>query len=184
MTTANQAQDTAVRPALQDVLRGMRRGIFARRQDPGFMAALRRGSPDQVALSAPFHRILAGLEGFDPSPEWFRSLAVIAMGMALTVDGSPAGGRDGAVLAKAGLTESRFARLLASHGEGLQDQLLLLARMLRARELAPAWQDLGALALADALDFEWIDEARIRLATAYYRAADAGGTTTSTNANQ
>ncbi len=182
--TTDQAQGVAVRPALQDVLRGMRQGILARRQDAGFMAALRRGSPEDVAHNAPFHRVLAGLEGFDPAPDWVRPLAVIAMGMALTVDGSPTGGRDGAVLAKAGLTESRFARLLASRGEGLQDQLLLLARLLRARELAPTWQDLGVLALADAVGAEWSDDARLRLATAYYRVADAGDAKTSTNVNQ
>lgn len=147
------------------------------------MAALRRGSPDDVSHNAPFHRILAGLEGFDPPPDFLRPLAVIAMGMALTIEGSPAGGRDGAVLATAGLSEGRFARLLASRGEGLQDQLLLLARLLRAREIAPTWKDLGALALADASGAAWSDDARLRLATAYYRVADAGGAKSSPTAN-
>jgi hypothetical protein len=89
--------------------------------------------------------------------------------MALTGVSGISAGSDGSLLATSGLSESRFARLLASHGDGFFDQLLLVARFLHSKESKPSWTELGELALTDTVHEDRADMLRLRLARDYYR---------------
>ena len=89
--------------------------------------------------------------------------------MALTGVPATKGENDGAILAHAELSESRFSRLLASHGDGFRDQLLLVARYLHSKDASPGWSELGELTLTDELNEERADTLRLRLARDYYR---------------
>jgi CRISPR type I-E-associated protein CasB/Cse2 len=136
----------------------------------GALASLRRGSAHDVARQAAFHRLLAAVPDHEiPTHDLIR-WAAVAQCMALTGIPSTKSESDGTAMAHADLSESRFARLLASHGDGFRDQLLLVARYLHSKDTSLNWYELGELTLTDGINEERADTLRLRLARDYYRA--------------
>jgi CRISPR-associated protein Cse2 (CRISPR_cse2) len=126
----------AIRLPREQLLGEMSRRIHSPKMSSGALASLRRGSRHDVARQAAFYSVLAEVPEDYLQDEALARWASIAQCMAL------AGGithssktSDGTVLSSSGLSESRFARLLASHGNGLFDQLVLIARFLRSKDL-------------------------------------------------
>jgi hypothetical protein len=121
-----------------------------------------------VARCASFHRVLANAEIEEVSIDRLLHWASLVQCMAIGGDpGAPL--PDGAMLARAGLSESRFSRLLAAGGSTVHDQCLLAARFLHARGHPCRWDDLGALLILDAGSSGQAERARLRLAREYYR---------------
>lgn len=171
-------QVSATDPSRPTSRRDLLREIARRLRDPtistGALASLRRGTPQDVARQAAFHRLLAEIPDQHTQADDLIRWASVVQCMSLTrVAGAPFES-DGTLLARAGLSESRFARLLASRGDGLRDQMLLVARYLRSKDTSPVWADLGELALTDGLNEERADALRLRLARDYYRALTSG----------
>lgn len=131
-------------------------------------ASLRRGTPADVVRSASFHRVLASTEMQEVSVDRLLGWAALVQCMAIGGDHS-APLSDGAMLARAGLSESRFSRLLAAGGSTVHDQCLLAARFLHARGHPCRWDDLGALLILDEGSSSHAERARLRLARDYYR---------------
>ncbi|MEP6621972.1 MAG: type I-E CRISPR-associated protein Cse2/CasB [bacterium] len=156
------------------LLGAMGRRIRDPRMSTGALASLRRGSRHDVVRQAAFHAALVDVPDHRLPAEDLVRWAAVAQCMAITgVPGSTTA-HDGGALARAGLSESRFARLLASHGDGFFDQLLLIARFLHSKEASLAWRDLGELALTDDRLDERADALRLSLARDYYRALASG----------
>jgi CRISPR type I-E-associated protein CasB/Cse2 len=135
----------------------------------GALASLRRGDRMVVARQAAFFAVLADVPEHHLAPASIPRWAAVVQCMAIT--GVPADTkiRDGSALARSGLTESRFARLLASRSDGFFDQLLLLARYLNSKEVSIGWRELGELALTVERKEERADEIRLSLARDFYR---------------
>ena len=162
---------TPVNPSRRDRLRDMARQIRDPRLSTGARASLRRGAPHDVARQAAFFRILSEQSLQYDQVDELIAWATVAQCMAITGIPLAAGAEsDGTVLARAGLTESRFARLLASHGEGMRDQMLLIARYLHSKDASVAWNEMGELILTDDRSDERANDIRLRLARDYYRA--------------
>lgn len=161
----------------RDVLRDMARRIRNPAFGTGALASLRRGSAHDVARQAAFHRLLAEVPDYDIQTHDLIRWAAVAQCMALTGVPATKGESDGTVLAHAELSESRFARLLASHGDGFRDQLLLVARYLHSKDASLGWSELGELTLTDETIEERADTLRLQLARDYYRALTTGGAT-------
>lgn len=135
----------------------------------GESATLRRRTPGELLGDPVFHRALSriGIDlqstGFEAAGDW----ALIAHVIALTArhgHSLPAG----EAMAHAGLSEARFAKLMAARDSSLRDQVAILARHLAAKQSAINWQDVAQLLRAERTG-EGVDEARYRLARAYYR---------------
>lgn len=139
------------------------------RMSTGALASLRRGSRHDVARQAAFYAALADIPDDYLPPDTLVRWAAVAQCMALTGVPTTSDGSDGSLLASSGLSESRFSRLLASHGDGFFDQLLLVARFLHSKDARPSWSDLGELALTDEVNEARADAVRLRLARDYYR---------------
>ena len=142
----------------------------------GPLASLRRHSPSDVVNEPAFHRLIAGLEdkmlAGDGTPlRWATVIQAIAIGT------KPGEGvsqeRAGKALAEAGYSESRFARLLAAHGQTFRDQIVLLARYMNGKQARFSWGDLGELILVEGVNAAWADERaeklRFQIARDYYR---------------
>jgi CRISPR type I-E-associated protein CasB/Cse2 len=135
---------------------------------------LRRGDRNDVARQAAFFTVLVDVPEQRLAPSSLKRWAAVVQCMAITGVLTGTDTRDGSALAHSGLAESRFARLLASHGEGLFDQLLLLARYLHSKDVSLAWRELGELALMDERNDERADEVRLSLARDFYRTLASG----------
>lgn len=141
--------------------------------DTGEQAALARLDPDaprphQVGALARA-LVLAGIEPDEWRPETWLRWALIAHGMALA--GHDAGGRLGAQLARAEVSESRVTRLLTARGDAFRQQVPRLLRLMASRGLAPNWLEFGALILATDRDEARAESLRLRIAGSYYASA-------------
>jgi len=87
--------------------------------------------------------------------------------MATTAGMNRPGASAGDTLARAGLSEHRFDRLLRATGARLHDELRTVARFLASKGEAIDWTDLARLVLTDGS--EATETARRTLARAYYR---------------
>ena len=112
-------------------------------------------------------RALAG----DGTLRWATAVHVLAQ----LAGGAGAADDVGTALARGGFPESRLARLLASRGATFRDQAVLTARFLRAKGAACRATDLAELALVEERAERRADRLRFRMASSYYRIADAGG---------
>lgn len=136
----------------------------------GALASLRRGDRQDVARQAAFFAVVVDVPDERLVQSSLQRWAAVVQCMAITGVPATVDTRDGTLLGRSGLAESRFARLLASHGDGFFDQLLLLARYLHSKEVRLGWKDLGELALTDERHEERADAIRLSLARDYYRA--------------
>lgn len=158
----------------QVIARAQRHRADTRALDKGEQAALARLDPDaprphQVGALARA-LVLAGIEPDEWLPATWQRWALIAHGMALA--GHDAGGRLGAQLARAEVSESRVTRLLTARGEAFRQQVPRLLRLMASRGLAPNWLELGTLILAaDREDEARAETLRLRIAGSYYAAA-------------
>lgn len=104
----------------------------------------------------------------DTWPRW----ALIAHGMALAGhDGKQKLGRQ---LANAGVSESRVTKLLTSRGDAFNQLLPRVLRLLKSKEVAPNWRELGELVLKEGskLRSSQVDaeEIRLQIAGPYFSA--------------
>jgi len=147
----------------------------------GDLAALRRMNPDAPGRTPVLLRMVARhasdrLEyGADELVRW----ALVLHGMALMAPGHhhrvqvPVGrslfgpGREPLY------AESRLARLLSARGPAFRAQVPRLARQLKARDQALDWREFADLILAEGRDEAGAEQARERIAQAYYRAEAA-----------
>ncbi len=141
----------------------------------GPLASLRRHSPSEVMKQPAFYRLIENLPDEvlrdDASLRWATLIQAIAIG---TKPGKGVFAEGvGKALAKAGYSESRFARLLASHGETFRDQIVLLARYMNSKQVRFNWTDPGELVLVESLHEERAGILRFRIARDYYRALGA-----------
>lgn len=140
--------------------------------DKGQKAALVHLSPeamraDQVGALA---RALIGA-GVDPDcwpPNLWRRWATIAHGIALAGhDGEHA---LGAQLFSAGVSEARVTKLLTTRGDAFDQLLPRILRLMANRGIAPNWNELGALILAEGRDEVKAEELRLRIAGRFFTA--------------
>lgn len=143
--------------------------VGSSRTSAGARAALRRGTRHDVARQAAFHALLVDVPDEHMSPDLLERWAAVAQCVAVTGGTAGATEPDGRLLARSGLSEARFARLLASHGDGLFDQMLLVSRFVHSKDLRPGWAQLGELLLTDELNEQRADAIRLRLARDFYR---------------
>jgi CRISPR system Cascade subunit CasB len=140
--------------------------------DAGEKAALARMDPEmprphQVGALARA-LVLAGIEVDAWLPETWRRWALVAHGMALSShDG---GGRLGAQLARADVSESRVTRLLTARDDAFRQQVPRLLRLMASRGVAPNWLEFGALIFATGRDEARAEALRLRIAGQYYAA--------------
>jgi CRISPR system Cascade subunit CasB len=142
----------------------VRRLVEAERR--GDLAELRRLDPDQPAAPA-FFRILARVAP-EAGVETMRRYANLLRILALKPE-ALSGDRLGAVMAEAGLSESRVQRLLTAHGETMRDQLRLIARRLANSGNLP-WRGFADLLLTK--DDKQAENKRLIIARDYWRALD------------
>jgi CRISPR system Cascade subunit CasB len=103
----------------------------------------------------------------DAPLRWATVIQAMALGTKPSEDVSQE--RAGKSLAEAGYSESRFARLLAAHGETFRDQIVLLARYMNGKQARFSWADLGELVLVEGWNEPRADKLRFRIARDYYR---------------
>lgn len=157
---------------LRDRIWSLAQLIASERFGTGERASLRRADPATVLGQPAFFRALAET-GIEPAEEMALVWAAIVHCVAQTA-GNGATMAAGVALAEAGLSESRFARLMAARGDTLVDQLCLVARYLAAKQTPVNWADLAELALADAADdAARLEKARFRIARGFYRTLHA-----------
>jgi len=131
----------------------------------GDLAELRRLDPDHPDAPA-FFRIVtkvapeAGVETMRRYAHFLRILALRPEALS--------GDRLGAVMAEAGVSESRVQRLLTARGDAMRDQLRLVARRLANSGNLP-WRGFAHLLLASE---KHADDSRLRIARDYWRALD------------
>ena len=132
----------------------------------GDLAELRRLTPEQPSAPA-FFRIVARVApevGVETMRRYAHFLRILALNPeALTND------RLGAVMAGAGVSESRVQRLLTAREETLRVQLRLIARRLANSGNLP-WRGFADMLLTT--DDEQAENARLRIARDYWRALD------------
>lgn len=120
--------------------------------DHGAVARLRRGATLIDAWSVLYDRFTTGqavlLLPADSAAKALRAWGLVLQGMALMAPNPHAPGRSpGAVLASAGLSETRVSRLLRAEGEAFDALFLSICRFLRAEGFAVDWIQFGRLAL-------------------------------------
>lgn len=146
------------------------------RAEPGALAALRRMDPQDGAWPVPFWRLLhaCGLrEAWSTAEDWAWVVHALALLTSTGRDEAKAmahkpGLRLGAVLAEAGVSEARLARLLAA---GQAQRRIALVRV--CRRLAQTDARVDAVALARLLLQRMPEKPLRRLADEYYAALDA-----------
>lgn len=132
----------------------------------GDLAELRRLDPDRPTAPA-FFRILArvapdaGTETMRRYAHYLRILALDPVALS--------GDRLGAVMAAAGISESRVQRLLTARGHAMRDQLRLIARRLANAGNLP-WRGFGWLLLTS--DDDKLEKSRMIVARDFWRALD------------
>ncbi|WP_158306639.1 type I-E CRISPR-associated protein Cse2/CasB [Polymorphum gilvum] len=135
--------------------------------DIGDRAALRRTNPDLLPGLPVFHRLLARINpsvNEQDAAVWGAILHVVAL-TAPNGHSLPAG----EALCKAGLSESRFARLMAARNDALLDQVTIVARRLSASQMPIDWSHIAKLLLADHHgDREDAQRQRFRIAKDFY----------------
>jgi CRISPR system Cascade subunit CasB len=144
--------------------------------DNGPRAQLRRATPDKP-WSATLWTLLAAEV---PDEAWAldeatraeeeRAWAALLSAMAGSSQlGIPAQEPLGETLAGANYSELRLNRLLRAHGQGLLDEVRLMAAYLESRGCAVRWSDVGSLLLRDA-EMPSGEIVRRRIARSYYSA--------------
>lgn len=141
--------------------------------DNGEQAALARLDPEsprphQVGALARA-LVIAGISPDDWQAETWQRWALIAHGMALA--GHDGASRLGAQFARADVSEGRVTRLLTARGDAFRQQVPRVLRLMASRGIAPNWLDFGALILASDRDEANAESLRLRIAGAYYAAA-------------
>lgn len=148
--------------------RGLRDGTLG----PGEAAALRRldpFAPDRRHLPV-LYRLLAEIEAPSGNEDVAR-LTLIAHVLALARGLHDPGVSPGRAMAELGVSEARFAALLAADFAGLADVLPRLARRLAAQSRAIDWRPLARLVwTADRFEDE-AETVRRRLAADFVRVA-------------
>lgn len=151
---------------------GIGRRLRDRDFGTGALASLRRNGPGVVVGQPAFHRLFADLpddllDGIDAPIRW----ASVVQASALTaVPGTrPPDLHCGIAFARAGLSEARLSRLLASADEALRDQLAMAARRLAAQQIDCDWRDAGELVLVEGFAEARAETLRFRIARAYWR---------------
>jgi CRISPR type I-E-associated protein CasB/Cse2 len=139
----------------------------------GDLAALRRNDPAHVVGQPAFHRLMT-IVGLYERP--MREDVAILWGtiihlISLTVRNGWVL-RSGQALAKAGISEARFAKLMAARGPALGDQLAMAARYIKAKQIPIDWTDFAVLLLTVSNE-EKAAACRFRIAQNYYRELDA-----------
>lgn len=132
----------------------------------GDLAELRRLDPDCPAAPV-FFRIIARVAP-DAGPESMRRYAHYLRILALD-PGALTGDRLGAVMAGAGVSESRVQRLLTARGDAMRDQLRLVARRLAAAGNVP-WRGFAHLLLT--AEGDKLERSRMTVARDFWRALD------------
>jgi len=134
----------------------------------GERASLRRYDRRHVIGQPAFFHLLALLK-LEPTEQTAPVWGAIVQAVAQTA-GNGYHQSSGTALAASGLSEARFAKLMAASGDGLLDQIGIIARALAAKQTAISWSDLGELMLADFNGSdEHADRLRFRIAQHYYR---------------
>ncbi len=151
----------------------------------GDLAALRRMTPG--APAAAYWRLMAE-EDLLGSPAVERKWALILQGIAIMTPtanrpgngrgahdpGTPVGRAlflgDDPARSSALYSEMRLNRLLSAHGPALHALLARMFRMLAAQGVSLDWREMARFILSDGYDEERGEEARRRIARAYYRA--------------
>ena len=139
----------------------------------GALASLRRGGPRAVVDQPTFHRLIAEVdEGaeenktFDSAIRWGTIIHAAALGARVTKVGDfPSSGK---ILAEAGLSEARFAKLLATTGDAFRDQIAIVARYLAAKQQPFIGTDLCELVIREGRWEQREDELRFAIAQHYY----------------
>jgi CRISPR system Cascade subunit CasB len=139
---------------------------LAEAEQRGDLAELRRLDPNQPGAPA-FFRILARVAP-EAGGETMRRYAHFLRILALKPE-ALSGDRLGAVMAKAGVSESRVQRLLTARGETMRDQLRLIARRLANSGNLP-WRGFADLLLTK--DDKQAENKRLIIARDYWRALD------------
>lgn len=148
---------------------------------PGEAAALRRldpSAPDRRHLPV-LYRLLAEIEAPSANEDVAR-LTLIAHALALARGLHNPDVRPGRGMAELGVSEARFAALLAADFAGLTDVLPRLARRLAAQSCAIDWRPLARLVwTADRFEDE-AETIRRRLAADFVRVAKTAAASTTT----
>ena len=163
------APSTVATRSRTDLILSIGRKVHSPQMSTGALAELRRGTRFDVALQAAFHGVISDVPESWLRVEYLPRWAAIAQCIALTYAPARRSDPDGAALASADLSETRFSRLLVSRGNGFFDQLLLVARYMRAKDAPLDWIDLGILALTTDVHEDRADATRLRLARDFYR---------------
>jgi CRISPR type I-E-associated protein CasB/Cse2 len=142
----------------------------------GDLAALRRMDPDAPGRTPVLLRLVArhAADRLEYGADELRRWALVLHGMALT---APRLHRSTLPVGRAlfGLgreplyAETRLARLLSARGPAFRAQVPRLARQLKAKDQALDWRELADLILAEGRDEARAEQARERIARAYYR---------------
>ncbi len=140
--------------------------------DNGQRAALARLSPDAMRadqVGALARALLAA--GIDPDG-WpaglWRRWATIAHGIALA--GHNGAGALGTQFADANVSEARVTKLLTSRGDAFDQLLPRVLRLMASRGVAPNWNELGALVLAEGRDEPKAEALRLQIAGRFFSA--------------
>jgi CRISPR type I-E-associated protein CasB/Cse2 len=146
----------------------------------GDLATLRRMDPDAPGRTPVLLRLLArhAYDRLEYGADELRRWALVLHGMALM---APRHHRAtiavGRVLRGPGreplYAEARLARLLSARGPAFRAQVPRLARQLKAKDQALDWRELADLILAEGRNEARAEQARERIARAYYRAEAA-----------
>ncbi len=141
----------------------------------GPLAQLRRLDPAGSLMAPALQRLLVQYVDTD-HPGRLRLWALFIHCLAI-VSPQPAGAVPlGQALFEAGYNEGRTSRLLAARADDLAGLMPRTMRLLKAKGVAftpvTLWDFLHAT-MTPALDGRWADDARTRLARAYYRAENA-----------
>lgn len=161
--------NTAAIPSRAQQIAAIASRIGNLRTTTGARASLRRGTRHDVARQAAFHALLMDIPDEHISYDLLERWAAVVQCAAITGGSVDRGESDGKLLARAGLSEARFARLLASHGDGLFDQMLMVSRFVHSKDFRPGWMQLGELLLTDEISEYRADAVRLQLARDYYR---------------
>jgi CRISPR system Cascade subunit CasB len=134
----------------------------------GDLASLRRLNTD-APDAAPFFRIVVKIApeaGPTTLHRYARFLQILALKPAALASGS-----FGAVMAAAGISETRVQKLLSARGVTLAEQLRLISRRL-ANEGTLPYRQIGELLLIEDEDSERAEAVRLRIARDYWRVLD------------
>lgn len=141
----------------------------------GHRAALRRLN-DEAPNAPAFWSLMAKChpDALDRGEDEIRRWGLIVRGMALMVPHHHDGSREpGRVLASAGFSDLRLAKLLNARGAQFREQLLRACRFLAAKGEAVDWRVFARLILAEGRDETRAERYRMDIARHYYRALRA-----------